>query len=107
MDTEDTAAGAEIPQTLLRLFADEKARPKVIRTYDAQVGWLAYPGSGVLTWQTVDELIAEGKTSVDVKWRSRRRQVSLLDLRPSKSAISPRTGGELPLRRRENRSTNT
>ena len=72
----------DIPLRVLQIFRNEKARPKVIRTYDVTVGWLAEPRSPVLTWLAVDEFIERGKTSVDLKWRSRKHQISLLDLRP-------------------------
>ena len=81
MATEDDAEN-DIPLKVLQIFKDEKARPKVIRTYDVNVGWLAESGSPVLTWLVVDEYIESGKTSVELKWRSKKHQVSLLDLRP-------------------------
>lgn len=80
----DDSVESDIPERVLQIFRDENARPKVTRTYDVQVGWLAEPALPVLTWRTVDELIERGKTSVDLKWRSRRLQVSLLDLRPQR-----------------------
>lgn len=86
MATEDNAEN-DIPLKVLQIFKDEKARPKVMRTYDVNVGWLAEPGSPVLTWGAVDELIEGGKTSVDLKWRSKRHQVSLLDLRPRRDPL--------------------
>lgn len=84
----------DVPLRVLHLFKDEKARPKVIRTYDVAVGWLAEPRSPVLTWLVVDEFIERGKTSVDLKWRSRKHQVSLLDLRPRKSLNTRNTRSE-------------
>lgn len=81
MATEGNAEN-DIPFKVLQVFKDEKARPKVIRTYDVNVGWLDAPRSPVLTWLTVDEFIAAGKTSAELKWRSKRHRVSLLDLRP-------------------------
>lgn len=81
--TDDTVE-TDVPERVLLLFRDENARPKVMRTYDVQVGWLAESASPVLTWRMVDELIEKGKTSVDLKWRSRRHHVSLLDLRPQR-----------------------
>lgn len=72
---------SDTPQRVLLVFGDENARPKVVRTYDVQVGWVAYSDSPVLTWRTVDDLIARGSTSVELKWRSKKHQVSLLDLR--------------------------
>lgn len=83
MATEDNAEN-DIPLRVLQIFNDEKARPKVVRTYDVNVGWLAEPRYPVLTWLVVDEFIESGKTSVDLKWRSKKHQVSLLDLRPTK-----------------------
>ena len=83
MATEDNAEN-DIPLKVMQIFKDEKARPKVMRTYDVNVGWLAEPRAPVLTWGAVDQLIQGGKTSVDLKWRSKRHQVSLLDLRPQK-----------------------
>ncbi|WP_157411962.1 hypothetical protein [Agreia sp. Leaf283] len=88
MATEDNAEN-DIPFKVLQIFKDEKARPKVVRTYDVNIGWLAESRSPVITWRTVDELIEGGKTSAELKWRSKRHQVSLLDLRPKKS-IAPR-----------------
>lgn len=77
----------EIPPRILRLFGHEKARPKVLRVYDATKGWAAATGSPVITWATVDQLVHEGSTSVEVKWRFKTKQVSILDLRrPSKEA---------------------
>ena len=88
MATEGNAEN-DIPLKVLQIFKDEKARPKVVRTYDVNVGWLAESRSPVITWRTVDELIEGGKTSAELKWRSKRHQVSLLDLRPRR---------DLPLR---------
>lgn len=83
MATEGNAE-TDIPIKVLQIFNDEKARPKVVRTYDANIGWLAEPRAPVLTWLVIDEFIESGKTSVDLKWRSKRHQISLLDLRPRK-----------------------
>jgi hypothetical protein len=85
--TEDNAEN-DIPLKVLQIFKDEKARPKVMRTYDVNVGWLAEQRSRVLTWIVVDEFIESGKTSVDLKWRSKKHQVSLLDLRPRRGLPS-------------------
>ena len=84
----------DIPFKVLQIFKDEKARPKVMRTYDVNVGWLTESRSPVLTWLVVDELIEGGKTSVDLKWRSKKHQVSLLDLRPRKSVTHRTTRAE-------------
>ncbi|MDN4641346.1 hypothetical protein QCD70_13900 [Agreia sp. PsM10] len=81
MATEGNAEN-DIPLKVLQIFKNEKARPKVVRTYDVTIGWLVEPRSPVLTWLAVDEFIESGKTSVDLKWRSKKHQVSLLDLRP-------------------------
>lgn len=72
----------EIPLKVRQVFGDEKARPKVVRTYEVQSGWSTNSKSPTLTWQTVDDLLKCGKTSVELKWRFKRHQVSLLDLRP-------------------------
>lgn len=101
MATQDSEEN-DIPLKVLQIFKDEKARPKVMRTYDVNVGWLAESRSPVLTWLVVDELIADGKTSVDLKWRSKKHQVSLLDLRPPKAPIQRAPRGDsraLPTRR--------
>lgn len=87
MATEGNAQN-DIPLEVLQIFKDEKARPKVIRTYDVNVGWVAEQRSPVLTWSVVDEFIERGKTSVDLKWRSNKHQVSLLDLRPRRELPS-------------------
>ncbi|KQO11413.1 hypothetical protein ASF06_01795 [Agreia sp. Leaf244] len=93
MATEDHAEN-DIPLKVLQIFKDEKARPKVIRTYDVNVGWLAEQRSPVLTWLVVDEFIESGKTSVDLKWRSKKHQVSLLDLRPRNGPVPRAVRGE-------------
>ena len=80
----DDSVETGIPEGVLQIFRDENARPRVTRTYDVQVGWLVESPSPVLVWRVVDELIERGKTSVDLKWRSRRHQLSLLDLRPQR-----------------------
>lgn len=97
MATGDNAEN-DIPLKVLQIFKDEKARPKVVRTYDANIGWLAEPRSPVLTWLVVDEFIESGKTSVDLKWRSMRHEVSLLDLRPRRDPRPRSTGREARLR---------
>lgn len=84
----------DIPLRVLQIFRNEKARPKVIRTYDVTVGWLAESRSPVLTWLAVDEFIERGKTSVDLKWRSKKHQISLLDLRPRRALITRSTRSE-------------
>ena len=93
MATEGNAEN-DIPLKVLQIFKDEKARPKVIRTYDVNVGWLAESGSPVLTWLVVDEYIESGKTSVELKWRSKKHQVSLLDLRPRRDLSRRSTRSE-------------
>jgi hypothetical protein len=80
-------SGADVPHHVLHIFRDDDARPKVIGTYNANIGWVGQSGSLVLTWEVVDELIDSGKTSVELKWRSKRHQVSLLDLRPKQSPL--------------------
>jgi hypothetical protein len=85
--TDTVNSESSVPQRVLQIFHDEKARPKVIRTYDVNVGWAADSKSSVLTWQTVDDLIERGKTSVELKWRFKKHHVSLLELRPQRAPV--------------------
>lgn len=71
----------EIPARVIRLFGSDKARPKVLRVYNASTGWAAAAGTPVITWEIVDELRRQGTTSAEVKWRFRTRQFSILDMK--------------------------
>lgn len=71
----------EIPARVTRLYGNDKARPRVVRIYSAATGWAAAIGSPTFTWATVDELLAQSITSVEVNWRFRTRQFSILDLK--------------------------
>ncbi|CAD5991219.1 conserved protein of unknown function [Agreia sp. COWG] len=71
----------EIPARITRLFGNDKARPKVIRVYAASSGWAQAPGSPVATWPVIDELLRQGRTSAEVKWRFTSHTVSILDLK--------------------------
>lgn len=74
----------EIPARVIRLFGNDRARPKVMRVYNASTGWAPAEGAPVITWGTVDELLRQGWTSAEVKWHFRLRQFSILDMkRPS------------------------
>ena len=77
----DGAVMDEIPPRILRLFGHDKARPKVLRVYDATKGWAAAAGTPIITWRTVDGLLKSGSTSAELKWRFKTKQVSILDLR--------------------------
>jgi hypothetical protein len=71
----------EIPARVTRLFGNDKARPRVVRIYNATSGWAAATGSPTFTWATVDELLGQRITSVEVNWHFRTRQFSILDLK--------------------------
>ncbi|SMQ58438.1 hypothetical protein SAMN06295943_0172 [Agreia sp. VKM Ac-1783] len=71
----------EIPPRITRLFGNDKARPKVVRVYAASSGWAQAPGSPVATWPVIDELLRQGRTSAEVKWRFTSHTVSILDLK--------------------------
>ncbi|KJC63680.1 hypothetical protein TZ00_14355 [Agreia bicolorata] len=71
----------EIPARVIRLFGNDKARPKVMRVYNANTGWAAAEGTPIITWQTVEDLLRQGSTSAEVKWRFRTRQFSILDMK--------------------------
>jgi len=71
----------EIPARVTRLFGSDKARPKVVRVYNASIGWAPAAGMPVITWGTVDELLRQGSTSVEAKWHFKTRQFSILDMK--------------------------
>lgn len=71
----------EIPARVIRLFGNDHARPKVMRVYNASTGWAAAPGNPTITWQAIEDLRRQEYTSVEVKWRFRMRQFSILDMK--------------------------
>ena len=71
----------EIPARVVRLFGNDRVRPKVIKVYNASTGWAAAEGTPIITWQTVDDLLRMGATSAEVRWHFRTRQFSILDMK--------------------------
>ena len=67
-----------IPNEALLRFRDENARPKVIRVYNSDEGWVNSPINGILTQKVAAELLSRGYTSVEIRWRRSTKQLSLL-----------------------------
>jgi hypothetical protein len=71
----------EIPARVTRLFGSDKARPKVVRVYNAGTGWAAADGTPRASWEVLDELRRQGATSAEAKWRFQTHQFSILDMK--------------------------
>lgn len=90
----------EVPPRITRFFGNAKARPRVKRVYDAASGWEPVGGSPVITWATIDALLSQGRTSVEIRWRFTTYVVSITDLNRAVSSAKERPIAAVGARRR-------
>jgi hypothetical protein len=74
----------DVPPRILRLFDNDRALPKTTRVYTPESGWESLPDRPLLTWGLIDQLFDLGVTSVELVWRHRTREASILGLRSTR-----------------------
>lgn len=63
---------------VLASFGNSRARPKLVRGYAVQTGWVDIDNGPVLTAATVIGLRRAGYSMIEARWRRQRREVSLM-----------------------------
>jgi hypothetical protein len=66
---------------VLAHFGNSRARPKLVRGYAVQTGWVDIDKGPVLTTATVAGLRRAGYSMIEARWRRHRREVSLMRVR--------------------------
>jgi len=61
-------------------FGSSSAKPRAVRVYTAEDGWVALRRPIVLTAEAVSEFKHEGCTMVEARWRLQTKRVSLSGL---------------------------
>ncbi len=74
-----------IPDAVTRRFRSAKARPIVVRVYRASTGWEQASLRRALTADVIDDLLREGVTMVEARWRFTSHEFSLTRLRNAPS----------------------
>jgi hypothetical protein len=69
-----------VPPVVAGKFQSEKAKPKVVRAYDAKRGWLPIEPHPTLTIDAAIELREQGYTLVEARWRFRTLEFSISKL---------------------------
>jgi len=63
------------------LFGSRRARPRLVRGYTVQTGWVDVDKGRLLTVTMVARLQHAGYSMIEVRWRRRTRGISLLRIR--------------------------
>jgi hypothetical protein len=63
-----------------RSFRDASARPRVVRAYAVQTGWVEIRRGPELTDRVLRELKQAGYSMIEARWRRRTKDISLVQV---------------------------
>jgi len=69
-----------IPPFVIARFRKHTARPRVVRGYTAQAGWVEIDRGPELTEDVVRQLKRAGYSMIEARWRRQTREISLVHL---------------------------
>lgn len=70
-----------IHPAVLAQFGTARARPKLVRGYAVQTGWVDIEKGPVLTVAIVSGLRRAGYSMIEARWRRHTREISLMHVR--------------------------
>jgi hypothetical protein len=69
-----------IPPFIVARFRKHTARPRVVRGYTVQTGWVQISKGPELTEDAVRQLKRAGYSMIEARWRRQTREISLVQL---------------------------
>jgi len=79
--SKGTVVSDPIHPVVLATFGTRRARPRVVRGYTVQTGWVDIDKGPVLTAGIMTGLRRAGYSMIEARWRRQTRELSLLHVR--------------------------